>query len=267
MFMNIVDELKLDVKPYHLTNDKLDDDKGYLYIMNSKYLVNASVTLKINNPPKHVDSPTKKKLCEQCLAIRNGTTFTDSTITPEYRKALELVKTKLEESMLKKTQMHECRYGENILAAKIAEALSNRCGSAKDNQNARRHKFPNMQQDLCTTTLKIRIIKWFIKNGGRCHVSKLPICFVGNEDRPKASIDRLINSTGYEQEENLSLVATFLNTELRNIESEELEHLKWTPKLFKEIGNEVFSDELKVTFEDIESTQRNEINDMLSKLP
>ena len=52
----------------------------------------------------------------------------------------------------------------------------------------------------------------------------------------------------------------------RNVESEELEHLKWSPELFKQIGNDVFSDKLRVTFEDIDSTQRNEINDMLSKL-
>lgn len=261
MFMEIVDKLKIDVKPYNLTNDKLDDDKGYLYIMNRKYLVNVSVTLNINNASKHVDSPTKKKLCEQSLAIRSGTIFTDSTITPEYREALELIKTKLEYSILKKTQ-----YGENRLAAEIANALKNMCSTAKRHQNDRRHKCPNMQHDLCIKTLKIRIIDWFIKSGGRCHVSKLPICFIGDKDRPKASIDRLINSIGYEQEENLSLVATFINAEMKNVKSEELEHLKWTPELFKQIGSEVFSDELRVTFEDIDSTQRNEINDMLSNL-
>lgn len=261
MFMKIVDKLKVDVKPYHLTNDKLDDDKGYLYIMNRKYLVNVSVTLNINNASKHVDSPTKKKLCEHSLAIRRGTIFTDSTITPEYREALELIKTQLEASMLKKPQ-----YGENRLAAEIAHALANMCSYAKKHQNDRRHKRPNMQHDLCVKTLKIRIIDWFIKSGGRCHVSKLPICFIGDKDRPKASIDRLINSIGYEQEKNLSLVATFINAEMKNVKSEELEHLKWTPELFKQIGSEVFSDELRVTFEDIDSTQRNEINDMLSKL-
>ena len=265
MFMEIADKLKVDVKPYHLTNDKLDDDKGYLYIMNGKYLVNVSVTLKINNGRQHVDSPTKKKLCEQSLAIRSGTIFTDSTITPEYMEALELIKTKMEDSILKKTQ--NVYYGENRLAAEIAHALKNMCLDAKRRQNDRRHKRPNMQQDLCVKTLKIRIIEWFIKSGGRCHVSKLPICFIGDKDRPKASIDRLINSIGYEQEENLSLVAIFFNTELKNVESEELEHLKWTPELFQQIGSEVFSDELRVTFEDIDSTQRNEINDMLSKLP
>ena len=94
----------------------------------------------------------------------------------------------------------------------------------------------------------------------------MPICFIGLEGRPKASIDRLINSLGYEHEENLSLVAVFFNCELRNIDSEELDNLKWTPELFKQIGNEVFSDTLRVTFEDIDSTQRNEINDMLSNL-
>lgn len=261
MFMEIADKLKVDVKPYHLTNDKLDDDKGYLYIMNRKYLVNVSVTLNINNASKHVDSPTKKKLCEHSLAIRSGTIFTDSTITPEYREALELIKTKLEDLTLKKVQ-----YNENRLAADIAHALKNMCSYAKKHQNDRRHTHPNMQQDLCIKTLKIRIIDYFIKSGGRCHVSKLPICFIGDKDRPKASIDRLINSIGYEQEENLSLVATFINVELKNIESEELEHLKWTPELFKQIGSEVFSDELRVTFDDIDSTQRNEINDMLSKL-
>lgn len=265
MFMEIADKLKADVKPYHLTNDKLDDDKGYLYIMNRKYLVNVSVTLKINNAREHVDSPTKKKLCEQCLAIRSGTIFTDSTITPEYREALELIKTKLENSILKKT--HYVHYNENRLAANIAHALKDMCSDARRNQNDRRHKNSNMQQDLCIKTLKIRIIDWFIKSGGRCHVSKLPICFIGDKDRPKASIDRLINSIGYEQEENLSLVAIFFNTELKNVQSEELEHLKWTPELFQQIGREVFSDELSVPFEVIDSTQRNEINDMLSKLP
>ena len=227
--------------------------------MNRKYLVNVSVTLKINNARQHVDSPTKKKLCEQSLAIRSGTIFTDSTITPEYREALELIKTKLDASYV--------HYNENRLAANISHALVNMCSDAKRHQNDRRHKNPSMQQDLCVKTLKIRIIDWFIKNGGRCHVSKLPICFIGDKDRPKASIDRLINSIGYEQEENLSLTANFINVELKNTESEELEHLKWTPELFKQIGSEVFSDELRVTFDDIDSTQLNEINDMLSKLP
>ena len=70
-----------------------------------------------------------------------------------------------------------------------------------------------------TEVLRLRLRFWaidqYIKNGGRCYYSKLPICFIGLNGRAKVSIDRKNNDIGYEDESNIKLVAVFFQSEFR----------------------------------------------------
>jgi len=242
----------MDLQPNNLTNDKLDDTKGYIEKKGTTYdCTNTSVTININNPSKPVDAATKQTLCLHSTQLRHGTPFS-STLTPEYKTALWVVKDRL---TVKSSGIYT-----NKLAAHIASALKNVCGHAKASQKQRRVKRPTMRIIDDVTQLKLWVIDLYFKCNGRCHISQLPLCFCGTHGT-QLSIDRLDNAIGYE-ETNISLVADLFQAELSQTKGEGIVNLKWTPELFREHGDKVFGNELVFRYTDIAPEERAQIEAM-----
>ena len=255
-FLQLDAAKKMKLEPYHVTLDKIDDDKIiYMCETDDGYdFSNISVTVTLNNPPIHVDSDTKKRLCAYAQQIRSGMQY-ESAISPEYLKALEEVKKQLNKGS-------GARYTSN-LARKIAEYLNQLTHHAKFDQNHRRtikgRETMNEFTDTDKRKLKIWMIDNYIETGGRCCYSKIPICFAGLDGCPTVSIDRIDNDTGYEDQNNIRLIAVFFQSELRQTKGEEFVHLKWDEHVFMNHGDKVFGNKLVMKYDDLQEDVRKSL--------
>ena len=118
-----------------------------------------------------------------------------------------------------------------------------------------------MNEFTDTDLLKLRIwvIDTYIKTGGRCCYSKIPICFSGLDGRPIVSIDRIDNEIGYEDQNNTKLIAVFFQSELTQTKGEEFVHLKWDEDLFMKYGDMVFGNKLVMKYEDLKEDVRKSL--------
>jgi hypothetical protein len=242
------------LKPYHTTLDKIDDKRMiYMRTLNDKYdFSNMSITITLNNPREHIDESTKALLCKHVEKIRQNIQF-ESDISPEYEKALNSIKSQRH----KKTG---ARYDDEF-TSRIAFKIQGLVNSLKKNQNKRRtingresmHEFTDEDSER----IKVWMIDNFLYNRGRCEISRIPICFAGLNGKAKVSVDRINNSIGYEDTQNIQLVAVFFQSEFNHTKT--LDHFKWTPDLFKKYGDLVFGNKLQVRYADLDEDVRHEL--------
>ena len=255
-FLELDAAVQMGLKPNNLTLDKLDDVKKiYMNIIDNKRdFSNISITVNINNPSVHVDNITKQTLCSNAKQIRRGDPF-ETSISPEYLEALQEIKDKMYGGS-------QTRYTSDLTRI-IAINLNRLCSHAKASQEDRRNKKGRKSMkkfDLADMTeLKKRIVDRYIANGGRCEFSEMPICFAGLHGKPKLSIDRLDNDIGYDDKENIRIVAMFFQSELSRTMADGFVHYKWNREIFSKYGDLVYDNKLVYSFTHLDENKQESL--------
>lgn len=254
-------ELGIPIKPYHWSNDKLDDcKKSYIEKTSSGIcdFSNISVTLKILNSSKQ---PRDGVLCN----ILNGNYFPISSIM---KAALLQVKDNIDNKKM-------ARYSNDkigVVARKIADKIVHLANSAKAHQHIRIERGrPFKELDNSDVLLiKHNIINIFLQLNGRCYICGHPIGFLDQSDpdsegRLLISLERHDNDKGYEEEGNITLIYNLFNTEMQSPRSQNDDEtsffsMKWTPALFKKVGHILLKDDFRVQVSDLSEEDRLSIS-------
>ena len=240
--------IEIGLKPYHFSNDKLDDIvKVYIGATKETLFTNLSVT------PNICNSMSKPE-----LALIKNTNNKDFTIPNNDLEVLHIIR----QNIGKKGGA--ANYGDNKLAKQIAEQLNIMCNHAKNHQNKRiktGRSFKEMDNND-VIKLKKRLIRLYIAQKGRCFISGFQLDFTTADPAMRPSIDRLDNDVGYDVKENLSLVCRFFNTELHTVkDNDDIIPLNWSPALFDKHGLPILSGGCTFKYTDLPLAERKELEE------
>ena len=242
--------IEIGLKPYHFSNDKLDDIvKVYVGATKETLFTNLSVT------PNICNSMSKPK--EESISIKDAKNK-DVQIPNNFLEALHNVR----QNIGKKAG--GTNYEDNKLAKQIAEQLKVMCNSAKKHQNERiktGRSFKEMDNND-VIKLKKRLIRLYRAQKGRCFISGFQLDFTSADPAMRPSIDRLDNDVGYDVKENLSLICRFLNTELQTVkDNEDIIPLNWSPALFDKHGVAILRGGCTFKYTDLPLAEREELEE------
>ena len=240
--------IEIGLKPYHFSNDKLDDIvKVYIGSTEETLFTNLSVTPRICNPrfkPELISTKDRKN--------------TNVQIPNNFLESLHCVR----QNIGKKG--YGANYGNNKRAKQIANELNIMCNHAKNHQNERIKRGRNFKEmdNNDVITLKKRLIRLYKAQKGRCFISGFQLDFTSADPAMRPSIDRLDNDVGYDAKENLTLVCRFLNTELQTVkDNDDIISMDWSPALFDEHGLAILCGGCTFKYTDLPLAERKELEE------